>query len=264
MEYVKLLQQVERIRSTHTKMGGRKLFRELIPFMKEHQIKMGRDAFFAMLGQHGLLIRKRQRRVATTYSNHWLRKYPNLIKGWQPERTNQLWVSDITYWKIASGFLYISLITDAYSRKIVGYHVSKNLEVTASLLALEMALDSLTGPVKGLIHHSDRGVQYCSHSYVNLLRDYRIQISMTENGDPLENPIAERINGIIKEEYLSVKRIHTFRQAEQALKEAVRAYNEERPHTSISFMKPAAVHQTNVPTKRLWKNYYKSQPVNPI
>lgn len=258
-----LLQQIDQIRAVHKKMGGRKLYSILTPFMNEHHIKLGRDAFFELLGQYGLLIRRHRRRVATTYSNHWLRKYPNLIRNWQPVKANQLWVSDITYWKIATGFLYISLITDAYSRKIVGHYLSANLETSASLSALQMALKKCTD-TGGLIHHSDRGIQYCSYSYVNLLQDNKIRISMTENGDPLENPIAERVNGIIKEEYLSSKQIYTFQQADNALQEAVRLYNEERPHTSISFKTPDEVHQSTITTKRLWKNYYKSQTVNPV
>ena len=224
---------------------------------------MGRDALFNLMAHHGLLIRNRKRKIHTTHSNHWMRKYPNLIREWAPQEPNQLWVSDITYWKIVTGFVYISLITDAYSRKIVGYHLSGTLETRAPMAALQMALDSLIDPVEGLIHHSDRGIQYCSYSYVNLLKDYQVKISMTENGDPLENPIAERINGIIKQEYLLNNTIFTLNEASESLRKAVRAYNEERPHASISYLQPSLVHQTNRVISRQWKNYYRSRCVKP-
>jgi len=171
------------------------------PLIAGHQIKMGRDALFDLLSAHKLLIRKRRRRVATTWSYHWLKKYPNLIKNWYPQMPEQLWVADITYVPTSKGFLYLSLITDAYSHKIIGYHIADNLEAIHTTKALEKAIASLTKSHQ-LIHHSDRGLQYCSSEYVELLKRNNFQISMTENGDPLENPIAERINGIIKNEYL--------------------------------------------------------------
>lgn len=237
-------------------MGGRKLYELLESFMLEHQIKMGRDALFDLLAANNLLVRRRKRRIHTTNSFHWLRKYPNMVIGLIPERVNQLWVSDITYWKTGSGYLYISFITDAYSHKIVGYHVAETLEAIASIRALQMALSSLKEPIKGLIHHSDRGIQYCSSDYVKLLQDNGIQISMTENGDPRENAIAERINGIIKGEYLECYQIDGIDQAKALLDEVVQLYNNERPHLSISNKKPSQIHQTNQKTSKLWKNYY--------
>jgi len=185
------------------RMGTRKLYEKLKPFFKEQKIKIGRDALFDLLSVNGMLIRKRKRRVRTTYSSHWLRKYSNLIKDFAPSASNQLWVSDITYWKIKTGFVYISFITDAYSHKIVGYHVADTLESMKTLQALKMAISGFNRePEKHfqLIHHSDRGIQYCAHQYINLLKKNNIAISMTENSDPLENPVAERINGIIKED----------------------------------------------------------------
>lgn len=237
-------------------MGGRKLFDLLESFMLDHQIKMGRDAFFDLLAANHLLVRRRKRRVHTTNSFHWLRKYPNLIKDFVPVKANQLWVSDITYWKTETGFLYISLITDAFSHKIVGYQVADTLEAIASIKALEVALKNLRSPIEGLIHHSDRGIQYCSSEYVKLLQDNGILISMTENGDPLENAIAERINGIIKDEYLDCYQVKNLIEAEELLKQVVQLYNDERPHMSIGNMVPSQIHQTNHKTDRLWKNYY--------
>jgi putative transposase len=237
-----VLQEVHKIRSRHRHMGGRKLHEMLQPYFIEHQIKMGRDALFDLLDSNGLLVRRRKRRVYTTQSFHWLRKYPNLIKGQPIIQPNQLWVSDITYWKIGSGFVYISLITDAFSHKIVGYHVADTLETVQTLEALKMAVVSLPVHHQGLTHHSDRGIQYCSHEYVLLLQSHNIQISMTENGDPRENAIAERVNGILKEEYLYDYSIQTLSQAKLVLEFVINLYNEERPHMSCQYKTPATVH----------------------
>ena len=191
-----------------------------------------------------LLIRKRKRSVRTTNSHHWLRKYPNLIRKFTPTGINQLWVSDITYWKINQDHVYISFITDAYSHKIVGYHVGETLEAIESIQALKMALLILReADHSQLIHHSDRGLQYCSAAYVKLLQDYQINISMTENGDPLENAMAERINGIIKEEYLDTYQVNTINEAKELLQSVVDLYNKERPHMSIGYLTPDHIHQ---------------------
>lgn len=254
-----ILSEVKKIRKTHGRMGTRKLYSKLETFLLEHQIKMGRDALFDMLSANHMLVRKRKRKVQTTQSYHWLRKYPNLIKGFIPTSSNQLWVSDITYWQIESGYVYISFITDAYSHKIVGFHVADTLESVETIQALKMALSSLSPDIQyHLIHHSDRGVQYCHHKYVNLLQDNDIKISMTENGDPLENAVAERLNGIIKDEYLQDYTAKTIKEAKQILSFVVKLYNEERPHNSISNNVPDAVHEDkNLKAERLWKNYYK-------
>lgn len=256
-----ILKEVQKIRKNHHRMGTRKLYDKLHEFMLEHQIKMGRDALFNLLSANHMLVRKRKRRITTTQSFHWLRKYPNLIRDFTPTAPNQLWVSDITYWKIEGGHVYISFITDAYSHKIVGYHVAETLESVETIKALAMALSGLDSNSRyQLIHHSDRGVQYCHHKYVKLLQDNDIKISMTENGDPLENAIAERVNGIIKEEYLQDYKVKNIKEAKQVLSFAVKLYNEERPHNSISNNAPNLVHENKViKTKRLWKNYYKKQ-----
>lgn len=255
-----VISQVALIRKDHKAMGGRKLYRLLQSFLSDHRIKMGRDGLFDLLAANNLLIKKKRRRYITTFSNHWMKKWPNLIRQLDVTRTNQLWVSDITYWKVAGTYLYLSLITDAYSHKIVGYYLSKTLESVGTMKALQMALknlpDQLTEP---LIHHSDRGSQYCSENYVKLLQDKGIQISMTENGDPLENAIAERINGILKEEYLNYYLPKSIVQADQHLLEAVKLYNGHRPHFSIGLLTPDIVHQQNLKTERLWKNYYEEK-----
>ncbi len=176
IEHQLILDQVSEIRQTHPAIGGRKLFYLLQPFLLEHQIKIGRDALFDLLAANRLLVRKRKRRISTTQSHHWLKKYPNLIKEWHPSIPNQLWVADITYIPITNGFLYLSLITDAYSHKIMGYAVADNLEAVHTTRALQMALDNLREVPQCLIHHSDRGIQYCSFDYVNMLKRNDIQI----------------------------------------------------------------------------------------
>jgi len=254
-----IIDRVREIRVNHPRLGTRKLFDMLQHFFEQNQIKIGRDALFNLLYINHLLVRKRKRKISTTNSYHRFRKYPNLIREFIPTTINQLWVSDITYWKIGEKHVYISFITDTYSHKIVGYYVAKTLETIESLQALKMALDGLETKPTNLIHHSDRGIQYCSNSYVKLLQDYNVKISMTENGDPLENAIAERINGIIKEEYLHNYQVNNLKEATELLKAVVDLYNNERPHMSISNLTPNQVHQSTEKLKlnKLWKNYYK-------
>lgn len=260
LEHELIIKRVLEIRKDHRRMGGRKLFHKLTSFFEDHQIKMGRDRFFRILNAHNLLVKKRKRRVYTTNSFHWLRKYPNLIRDFVPDAPNQLWVSDITYWKCGPCFLYISLITDAYSHMVVGYHLAQTLESIESVQALNMAISTLSNQPKNLIHHSDRGVQYCSGIYVELLRCAHIKISMTENGDPLENPIAERENGILKDEYLWDQKASSIQEAKLILDRSIELYNIDRPHMSISNLTPHEVHYetTDIKPRKLWKNYYQN------
>lgn len=166
-----ILKEIKRIRSLHPAMGTRKMYLGIQSFLMDHQIKLGRDGLFDLLAAHRMLVKRRKRHVQTTWSSHWLRKYPNLIRDFEPTAPNQLWVSDITYWKIKDKNTYITFITDAYSHKIVGYHLAETMETIESVKALNMALKTLSGPQSKLIHHSDRGVQYCSSTYVNRLQD---------------------------------------------------------------------------------------------
>lgn len=223
---------------------------------------MGRDALFDLLAAHQLLIRKKKRRVYTTQSFHWLRKYPNRIKQLVPSRANQVWVSDITYYQTRQGFVYISLITDAYSRKIVGYHVADSLEAVHTLSALQMAIKENRPFLNELIHHSDRGIQYCCYEYVKLLQDNNIVISMTEDSDPLENAIAERVNGIMKQEYLEHYMPKNKEEIRKLLADSVNAYNNLRPHMSCNMLTPETVHQNNLPVQRNWKSYYKPKTID--
>ena len=253
-----ILKEVLRIRTDHQRMGTRKLYEMLSLMLMQHQVKIGRDKLFDLLANHQLLIRRRRRNIRTTFSNHWLRKYPNLTRNFIPTAPNQIWVSDITYWKVNHYAVYITFITDAYSHRIVGYHLAETLEAIETVKALRMALQSIEKPASHLIHHSDRGLQYCSGEYVGLLNDYEIKISMTESGDPLENPVAERVNGIIKEEYLEPKGVKSVKEAIAYLHKAIVLYNNKRPHMSISNYTPDKVHYAMQPleVKRLWKNYY--------
>lgn len=257
-----VLAEVCRIREDHKRLGARKLYDKLQVFLLDHQIKMGRDALFTLLSANNMLVRRRKRYIQTTQSSHWLRKYPNLIKDFVPTAPNQLWVSDITYWKIQDTHVYISFITDAFSRKIVGYHVASTMEAIETVKALKMALKGLKNEKEDeeeLIHHSDRGLQYCSNEYVKLLKRNEIGISMTENGDPLENAIAERVNGIIKEEYLQDYTARNMAEAREILDYAIDLYNNDRPHNSLGNLVPSFVHSTKIKTERLWKNYYKKR-----
>lgn len=247
-----ILAEVRVLRQIHPVIGTRKLYCLLQPFLLEHQIKLGRDALFDLMAVNKLLVRKRKRKIYTTQSNHWLKRYPNLTKSWYPEAPEQLWVADITYVPISKGFLYLSLITDAYSHKIMGFHIAETLEAVYTTKALTMALQNQTDKRNKLIHHSDRGIQYCSSEYVSILKDNNIEISMTESGDPLENPIAERINGIIKHEYLKHYKIIDHTQAMEQLKYIVNRYNNERPHQSINMLTPDTVHENHFLVNRRW------------
>jgi len=251
-----LVDQVLNIRKKQKRIGARKLLFLLEPFMQEHHISIGRDAFFDLLSECCLLVRKRKRnKPITTFSDHWMRKYPNLIEGFYPTAPNQLWVSDITYIVVGDGFAYLSLITDAYSRKIVGFYLSVDLSAEGCIRALNMALRNNRDDLGRLIHHSDRGSQYCCSDYVGILNDNFIRISMTQNGDPRENAIAERVNGILKDELLE-KSYANYGQAVKGISVAISIYNHQRPHGSIDYLMPIEAHFRSGELKRRWKNYY--------
>ena len=249
-----ILQEVVKIRSEQRRVGVRKLHHMIAAFMCEHAVEMGRDALYELLREHSMLIRRRRRTgPRTTFSAFWMKRYPNLAKDFSPVQSNQLWVSDITYIRVKESFAYLSLITDAYSRKIVGYHLNSNLSAKGPATALRMALRD--NPDRdGLIHHSDRGLQYYSSEYMKLIGD-KIRVSMTEKSDPLENAIAERVNGILKQELLA-RRYESFAEAARQVKQAVSTYNHLRPHLSIDMLTPAAAHTSAGPLQRRWKNYF--------
>lgn len=249
-----ILQEVVRIRSTLKYAGVRKLHYLTAEFTREHGIEMGRDAMYDLLREHSMLVRKRRRRgPRTTYSAFWMKRYPNLAKDFIPTSSNQLWVSDITYIRVKEGFAYLSLVTDAYSRKIVGYHLNGDLSAKGPAAALRMALRK-NPDREGLIHHSDRGLQYYSGEYMKLIGD-KIRVSMTEKSDPLENAIAERVNGILKQELLA-KSFASRSEAKVQVDQAVSIYNHLRPHLSIDMLTPAEAHTRTGPLTKRWKNYY--------
>lgn len=250
-----IIEAVLLIRKEMPRLGTRKLH-----FMLSNQgFGIGRDALFSLLDRNNLLLRRKRTKVRTTYSSHWMRKYPNLIRGITVLRANRLWVSDITYVFTEMGFIYLFLITDAYSRRIMGYAASDNMEASNAVAALEMALENLTvSQTRDLIHHSDRGLQYCSGAYVKVLEEWEMKISMTENGDPLENAIAERVNGILKTEWIYGQKFDTFKQGKKYISKIIEIYNSKRPHSSIEMMTPNEAHSKTGHLKRKWKNYYAS------
>lgn len=255
-----VLSLVKELREDIPLIGTRKLLFQLAPQLLEHGIKMGRDQLFELLRLHGLLIRRRKRLVKTTDSHHWLKKYPNLIKDVVITSPEQLWVSDITYIRTLEGFSYLSLITDAYSRKIVGYALYPTLEAVGCLEALEMAINgrkNLSPFI--LIHHSDRGIQYCSTDYINILTKANIAISMTQSGSPYENALAERVNGIIKNEFFPRKVYQNHKEAQKAISKIILTYNEKRPHSSLDFLTPQLVHDMAGVIKKRWRHYSKQQ-----
>lgn len=256
-----LLQMVESQRKLMPRIGGRKLLHLLKPLLNGEML-MGRDSFFDFLRKHHLLVGKPRLRARTTFSNHWLHKYPNLIAGYEPEKVHRLWVSDITYIPTAEGFCYLSLITDAYSRKIIGWAAGNSLEASHSVKALKMALCQLPKGTRDVVHHSDRGVQYCCQQYVKLLKKNHFQISMTENSDPRENAMAERVNGILKDEWLNQVSFKTVDQAEGEISKVIKIYNQQRPHSSLGMKTPGFVHVNQCEVKRLWKNYYKKKEID--
>jgi putative transposase len=237
------------------RMGANKLRIYLQPKFEIMGIDIGRDAFASLLADNQMLIKRKRSKRKTTFSHHRFYKYPNLIREYTPIRPNQLWVSDITYIEVGYGFIYLSLITDAYSRKIVGWDLSRDLSSAGALRALKMALIALPERTS-LIHHSDRGVQYCHSGYVKELEKRNILISMTESGDPLENAIAERMNGILKTEWIDKRRLKSWEDAQSYIEKVIGLYNNERPHQSISYLTPELVHRSGIATERQWKNYH--------
>jgi len=264
-----ILQLVYEIRKSLPRLGTRKMLFLLQPQLASHSIEVGRDYLFDLFDAHKLLIRQRKRKVFTTDSRHWMHKYANLVKGMDIMRPEQLWVSDITYIKVQNQWGYLSLITDAFSRKIMGYCLRADMLALGCIAALQMALDTRSYGGQTLIHHSDRGSQYCSKDYVELLGSEGISISMTERGDPYENALAERINGIIKGEFNLYSSSVNFEQTYQKIDSSIKAYNELRPHGSCDYLTPCQAHRQGNVLKKRWKKYpgkwqKEKPPVTPV
>ncbi len=253
-----ILQHVQQLRASLPRLGTRKLHYKLAPLLAEHGLQLGRDHLFELLATHKLLIRQRKRKVVTTNSRHWMHKYANQVRELAIVRPEQLWVSDITYIRLANQWGYLSLITDAYSRKIMGYSFRTDMTAQGCIDALQMALNNRSYPEKPLIHHSDRGSQYCSEGYVKLLTNNHIVISMTENGDPYENALAERVNGIIKNEFNLYESRLGFDTTYALIRTSIQACNEQRPQSSCNLITPDQAHKQQGTMQKRWKQYPKS------
>ena len=236
----KVIAMVKKERHEQPRVGGRKLYEALQPSFQAAELKIGRDNLFDILREHDMLVKRKKATCRTTYSYHRFYKYNNLVKDMEVTRPNQVWVSDITYIRTVSGFCYLALITDMYSRKILGYDISDSLELAGCLRALQKARRGAR-PAAGLVHHSDRGIQYCSNQYVDELKRHGIRISMTEENHCYENAIAERINGILKDEFYLDQVFYSLSHARDAVKNAVKIYNSKRLHLSLDYKTPDSV-----------------------
>jgi len=234
-----ILALVREIRKRHPRMGARKLLHLLQPSLASLHISSGRDAFFDLLRAHDLLVPRKRSPHRTTFSGLW--RFPNLLEGLEVARVNQAWVADITYILTEEGYLYLALITDMFSRYIVGYDVSSSLAVEGALRALEMAIRQAPGALESLIHHSDHGVQYTASAYRERLTQAGMRSSMGAVGNAYDNALAERVNGILKTEYLLDSLFPSKSQAIETVAQAVHLYNFERPHLSLGYATPAHI-----------------------
>lgn len=238
-----ILEKILEIRAELPKTGCIKLHKELNNgFLQGHGITMGRDAVFAFVREHDLLIKSKKKWARTTNSFHRYKLHPDLVERRSAIRSEEIWVSDITYLRTVTGFVYLSLVTDAYSRKIMGYHLAPDLKAIGCIKALNMAIKGRSQPLRPLIHHSDRGTQYCCDNYINLLKDSNIMISMTQSGSPYDNAIAERVNGILKMEFDLDRTLKNIGQTKTEVQIAIHKYNNMRLHASCEFQTPQQTH----------------------
>jgi len=233
----KVVRLVKEERKDQPRVGTRKIYKAILPLLIVMNLKVGRDRLFDILRESDMLVSKKKAYCKTTNSYHHFHKYNNLVKDITVTRPNQVWVSDITYIRTVKGFCYLALITDMYSRKIVGYDISDSLELAGCMRALKMAL-AKARPAVGLVHHSDRGIQYCSNQYVEELKKRKIKISMTEENHCYENALAERVNGILKDEFYLDQCFFSTSHACVAAKNAIEVYNTKRLHLSLGYKTP--------------------------
>ena len=238
---------MDRERKILPRVGTRKIYHLIKTDLENHSLKFGRDKLFGLMQKYGLLIKPQRRYIQTTMSKHWLRKWPNIIKNLTINEPDQVWVSDITYIKTKEGNCYLNMLTDAYSRKIVGYAIADNMETESMLVALKMAAMQKKNKLISTIHHSDRGVQYCSKEYAAIINQNYMRLSMTQNSDPYENALAERMNRTIKEEFGMNKILKSKSQAFLLVQESVSLYNNYRPHLALKLKTPTEVYQTKNP-----------------
>jgi transposase InsO family protein len=247
----KRLQQLQKVkdlvieqRMDMPRLGTRKVYFLIKDKLQNKGIKIGRDGLFDFLRSEHMLIKAKKSYTKTTWSKHWLHKHPNLYKQMYPCRSEQVWVSDITYVPTQNGYTYLSLITDAYSRKIMGYHLSNNLQTEGVAKALLMAIKNRT-TILPLIHHSDRGLQYCSEQYQQILSANNIRPSMTDGYDCYQNALAERINGILKDEFL-VTQYANRDQLNKVIEQSIHIYNTKRPHLKLKYKTPNFIHEKSL------------------
>ncbi|MCD7977403.1 MAG: IS3 family transposase [Tannerellaceae bacterium] len=256
-----ILYYVRQVREDFPRMGYLKLYEKSKWFFQD-EFTLGRDAFYHLLRERGLMLKLKKRKARTTDSSHRFFRYKNLVKDFTATAPCRLWVADITYIRLEDGFCYLSLVTDGFSRKIVGWRLSDSLKYVHTRKALEMAIEE-AGKEKhslvGLIHHSDRGVQYAYPDYTDLLCAHRCRISMTQSGDPLENALAERMNGILKQEWLHCHHFTCIEQAQIAVEKAIRLYNTQRPHAALGMKTPQMVHLNQPYQKEEYQIPYPSQ-----
>ncbi|HAH55978.1 MAG TPA: IS3 family transposase [Flavobacterium sp.] len=236
----KVLNQVKEERKDQPRVGTRKLYKSLHGSFAKEGLKVGRDKLFDILREQQMLVKRKKSFCKTTDSYHRFHKYKNIVKDMEVTAANQVWVSDITYIRTLKGFCYLALITDMYSRKIVGYDLSDTLELAGCLGAFKRAQRSAR-PAAGLVHHSDRGIQYCSNQYVAELKKHKVLISMTEENHCYENAIAERVNGILKDEFYLDQYFSSTEHARMAAKNAINIYNSKRLHVSLGYKTPDSV-----------------------
>lgn len=250
-----VLVYVNVVRAEQPRIGTRKLHSMLQQIFESNGTKLGRDKLFALLSKNGLLVRRRRRRRKTTDSNHAFRKYHNLIEEYVPTGPEQVWVSDITYLSVGNSFAYLSLVTDLYSKQIMGYHIATTLEAFGPLKALNMALKNRRYPNSRLIHHSDRGIQYCCNEYIQLLLRHHILVSMSSEGSPEENAVAERVNGVLKSEFYLDRNFHNLTQLRRVVTETINIYNTRRPHASCDYLTPEQAHTCSGELRKRWRHY---------
>lgn len=238
---------MDRERKQLPRIGTRKVYYLIKEDLRQQGLKFGRDKLFELMRLYGLQIRPRRRYTQTTMSKHWLRKWPNLIKSKRANHQDEVWVSDITYIKTEQGNCYLNMITDAYSRKIMGYALADNMETESMIKALNMAIAQRENPLVSTIHHSDRGLQYCSKEYASMTAKNNIRLSMTENGDPYENALAERMNRTIKEEFGMDRKMKNKQQVQKLVEESIFLYNYKRPHLALRMKTPDQVYNKKIP-----------------
>lgn len=244
-----------------TRIGTRKLYYLIKDSLHKMGIRCGRDRLFSILKKEGMLVKKKRNYMRTTSSYHRFYKYPNLIKDIEINHAEQVWVSDITYIRTNQGFLYLSLITDAYSKQVVGYQLSDNLKTINCINALKAAIKNRKYPDRPLIHHSDRGLQYCSPDYIAAVEGNGMTVSMTTKHDPYENAVAERINGTIKNEFDLNDRLPDQKHAEREINKTIWIYNNLRPHESCNNLTPVEAHANESFKTRKWPvRFKKIQP----